>query len=785
MNEAMRAAQRTLALTGSITFPTGVSATLEDILCAIIEEGADGALTPGAVLSAQYTVEIANDKGQWRTEQAIVGSTVQLFLNGDPLGVFQVNAVCAQERSGKIALSGNDSVASELSGTFVDSLSYPATLQEVWMHGISQTRYTWSGVVPNGESIIDSAPEWGNISLRGALGRIAQAAGCFVRVNRLGALELVKCAGDVFDVLNADDYFALEEGFDAFGPVEAVSIVPVGAETAIRYGSQTGDALQIRDNPLFIAESPHLNALAEGLLETLSTLSWTRCALTWRGDPAIQIGARICILDTGGKKRECLVSRQTLRFEKGFSSVIECAIPNSDSSGVPRAITPEGGVNADRLIGRVDGGLLRAGTVVSRALAAGSVTAEKLAAGSVCAESIQAGAVTADKIASGALTAEEIRAVTAHLEDVVSRETVTDKLYAALIRAHLMAVKHITAQNIQTDALGAALAEFVELTARVGKFDLAAAENLLSGALILKSGVADSMTIENLAVTGANLLNATVDRLILKGEDGLYYRICIGSNGVVSSETVEVAADEAKQGETADGRRIVETSANIVALNAQTVRAQEAVLSAIFTECLTAGKITAGEAVLASASVPALCVASMKALGNGIDISANEAIAMTVQSVDAVSEAAETATTRAENALKEISEAQEKMEALQSGFDEMQLNNTQIQNQLALTKEGLRVVQSAEMDLDGRIRTIESGVHMRGAAVEIYTSESAYRNILTNDGWRITENGAAVIACAETKLTAPRVQVTDALILGGIAMKTGADGHTRMLKYNA
>ena len=784
MKEEMRAAKRTLALTGTITFPTGTETALADILSYTVEEGADGALMPGAVLSAQYTLELANDQMQWRAEMPIIGSTVQMALNGSPFGVFEVNAVSARERSGRIVFSGNDSAASELSGAFADSLAYPATLREIWLHAIAQTRYGWSGDVPNGDGIVDTPPDWGEISLRGALGRIAQAAGCFVRVNRSGALELVKCAGAAADTLNADDYFTLEEGFDTFGPVQAVSIVPAGAETAIRFGAETGDALWIQENPLFMAESVHLNALAQGLVGALSGLAWTRCALTWRGSPDIQIGTRICIADTRGQTRECLVSRQTLRFENGFSSEIECAVPDNDTSGVPRAITPEGNVNADRLVGTVNGGLLRAGSVVTQALAAGSVTAEKLAAGSVYADAVQAGAITADKIATGALTAEEIRAVTAHLEKVVSGETVTDELYAALVRACALAVRSITANNIQTDALGAALAEFASLAATAGKFDLAAVQNLLSDALILKSGVASSMQIENLAVTGANLLNATVDRLILKGEDGLYYRIVIAADGEMAAETVTVSDDEAAKGETADGRKIAETAENIAQLNAQTVQAQEAVLRTIFAECLSAGKITAIEAVMASACVPSLSVTSLKALGSGIDISANQAITLMVQDVNAVSEAAETATTKAENALEEIGDTQETVNAVKTDMEELTGQTSDIQNRLALTQEGLSVVQTAEADLSGRMQTIESGVHIRGAAVEIYTSESAYRNILTNDGWKITENGAAVIQCAETKLTAPRVQVTDALILGGLALRAGADGHVRVLKYN-
>lgn len=112
MNESMRADLRAIGVTGEIVFPTGASAELDEVISVRIEEGADGALLPGSVLSARYSVALANDSGQWREggsvrgTRPIVGSTVKLFLNTLPMGVFKVDSVSALERSGRAVLSG-------------------------------------------------------------------------------------------------------------------------------------------------------------------------------------------------------------------------------------------------------------------------------------------------------------------------------------------------------------------------------------------------------------------------------------------------------------------------------------------------------------------------------------------------------------------------------------------------------------------------------------------------------------------------------------------------------
>lgn len=788
MNDEMRAPMRAIGVSGTIVFPTGVQAELADILSVLIEEGADGALLPGAVLSARYTVLVANDSGQWREGGSIrgarplVGSTIQLFIAAGekklPLGVFQVDSVRAQERSGSVVFSGSDSIASELGEAFQDALAYPKTLQQVWEHWLSRTRYEFAGTIPNGDAIIDSAPDWNGASLRSAAGMIAQAAGCFVRVNRSGSLEMVKCAGDSVGALTGDDYFSLEEGFDGFGPIQALSIVPAGAETATRFGSETGDALEIDGNPLMTAGGAHFSALAEGLLSQLTGLEWTRASFVWRGDPALEVGMRVTLTDTYGAARECAITRQTLRFDGGFSATVQCEIPQTDTSGVPRAITPEGGVNADRLVGAVDGGLLRAGTVVARALAAGSVTAEKIASG----------AITADKIAAGALTAEEIRALTAHLEKVAAEELTADALYAALAKVQALAADSITADTIQTDALAAALGRFVSLYAGTGEFDLATIQNLLSNALILQEGVADSMMITNLAVTSANLLNATIDKLVLKGSDGKYYRVFIGADGTIQTEEVTVTDGEIEAGETGDGRQIVATTANVGSLNATTVKASQAIIGTIFTESLTAGKITANEALIASMTAPLIYTTAITALGNSLDLSANESIRLTVQGVrddiDEVSGATETALGLAEVAQETADNAQETANGAQESANQANERAGALETQLTLTQEGLSIVRTETIPgLESRVETIESGVHISGSEIGIYASDSPFRNTITNNGWVISEDGAPIITCAETKLTAPRITVSDAFIIGGLAWKPGEDKHVRLLKY--
>lgn len=483
------------------------------------------------------------------------------------------------------------------------------------------------------------------------------------------------------------------------------------------------------------------------------------------------------------------------------------------NSGITSWQIPSGFSGSKIASGTLEGSALKDAIISARHVQAESINTDALQAACVTAVKIAAGAITADKLDAETVDAKIANLVVANIQNAniewadieklnaaiagISKAHITDadidwasieNLTAAVASIAEAKIENATITIAQIENLEAEIANIVALTVSTGTFDLADIKNLLSSALILQEGIADSMMITNLAVTSANLLNATIDKLVLKGADGKYYRVFIGADGAIQTEEVTVTEGEIEAGETEEGRQIVATTANVESLNATTIKASEAIIGTIFTESLTAGKITANEALIASATIPVLYATAITALGNSLDLSANESIRLTVQGVrddvDSASDAAETALGLAEVAQDAANSAQTAAESAQETANQANETAAEIQTQLEITKNGLSVIQNETVpDLDGRVKTLESGVHISGAEIGIYTSESPYRNTITNSGWVISENGTPIIECAETKLTAPRVQVTDALIIGSLAWKSTSDKHMRLLKY--
>ena len=716
MTQALRAGARRLELAATLTLETGEAVALDgsDILSVEIQEGADAALTPGCVLSANAVMTLDNAGGRWLGLEgercALQGATAQLalrVLDGEtwrcaPMGVYIIDRVSACEQKAVIRASGSDSVSSELAPAFEDRLSYPATLEQLWRHAVSQTRYEWDDSVPNGGATIDARPEWGEISVRQAMGFIAQAAGCFVQVDREGALRLAPCRRVTPQAaLTPDCYMSLTRGFERFGPVNALRVLPMpDAERnqealIVTADAAAGETLTVQNNPLFVHGAAHLRALAEGMLGELSGLTLTKAEFRWRGDPAVGVGSRVEVTDTRGEAHAATVTRQTLRFDGGLTATCACETPNLDGSGVRRLITPEGGLDAGHLVGTLDGGLLAAGSITARTIAAQSITAEHLAAGAVTAQSIEAvrahirqlvaGEITADQlyadlatiaaaeIASATidhaqirdLAAEVARIAAAQIDTAHIREANIDWAAIANLTAQIATIARAqigTASLEQADIdwaritnLSAAIADLadarigratittaqiadltaqiagvIRLSAQRGDFDFAAVRDLVAGAMILTQGVGGTVTIENLLATSAMFVQATLGELVLKGRDGKYYAVSVMADGAISTQEVAVTPGEADAGETATGRPIVETQADIAHLSAGDLHAQSAVIATLFTAALQAEKISASQAFLASATVPELYVTAIRALGDTLDISANESVRTTV-----------------------------------------------------------------------------------------------------------------------------------------------------------
>ena len=277
----------------------------------------------------------------------------------------------------------------------------------------------------------------------------------------------------------------------------------------------------------------------------------------------------------------------------------------------------------------LDGAKLTFGSVGAAQMASDSIRTRHIQAESIVTDSLAAQSVTAEKIAAGAIDAMSINAVTAHINEITAETIDTDALSASIAKLLRVVSEDIQTGRLTTDTLSAVTAGIVTLTAKVGSFDLETVTNLVSQALVLQKGLANTMTITNLAVTSANLLNATIGKLVLLGEDGLYYEVGVGTNGTIHTSEYVPTQQELDDGKTTDGRAIVtDETINAQTITGETVMANEALFSSVLTAALNAGQITANEAMIASASIPMLYVTSVKALGDIIDISANQSITM-------------------------------------------------------------------------------------------------------------------------------------------------------------
>lgn len=275
----------------------------------------------------------------------------------------------------------------------------------------------------------------------------------------------------------------------------------------------------------------------------------------------------------------------------------------------------------------VSGGKIAVGTVGAGQVGSDVISTRHLQSGSVTTQILAAQSITAEKLAAGAVDAQAISALTAKLNAITAQTIDTDTLMAALAQVNRLAASEISSGSVTADTLAAAYASIVAAQFRAGTFDLATVTNLVASALTLQQGQANSMMITNLAVMSANLVNATIGKLVMRGDDDKYYEIGVGANGVISTAEITPTQQEIDAGEMSDGRGIiVEDSISAQSITGETIMAQEAVINQILTDALNAGQITAGDALIASASIPTLYTTSIEAIGTTIDISANDSI---------------------------------------------------------------------------------------------------------------------------------------------------------------
>lgn len=388
-------------------------------------------------------------------------------------------------------------------------------------------------------------------------------------------------------------------------------------------------------------------------------------------------------------------------------------------------------------------------------------------------------------ISRAGISLTKIQGVDAELARITQAEIGKVKIGAAQIQDLKAQVAQIVTAVIQTavidwaqiEELKAAIIEVLHAEIQVGTFTLAEVENLLAEALVLKKGTAESMYITNLAVTSANLLSAMLGKLVLKGEDGKYYQVMIGADGTIHTQEVQPSEAEIEAGETESGQGIVDTSANFADLTAQNIKGNEAIFQTILAQSLTAGKLTAGEAMIASATIPTLYATSIQAIGNSLDLSANESISLivggNVQALEGL-----------------IYDAQEQLGDIESALGNKADQETvlRLSTELTQTAQGItavinrvETVESENAEVGEILAAYQLTFRIDASGVTIGKSNSGFDVRIDNEKLSFRENGQEIAYVSNSQLFITAAEITQSLTIGNYRFSRMEDGSLALL----
>ena len=385
------------------------------------------------------------------------------------------------------------------------------------------------------------------------------------------------------------------------------------------------------------------------------------------------------------------------------------------------------------------------------------------------------------------LTAEMARIATAAIGKATIEAAQIHDLQAQVAKIATAAIQDATIQTAQIENLSAVVAELLHAEIKVGAFDLAEVKNLLSEALALEQGTAGSMYITNLAVTSANLLSAMLGKLVLKGEDGKYYQVMIGADGTIQTQEVQPSQGEIEAGETEGGLGIVETTANFANLTAQNIKGNEAIFQTILAQSMTAGKLTAGEALIASATIPTLYATSIQAIGNSLDLSANQSITTLVGGKANAADVAGSV-----GALEEmISQASSELDGLEQALagkagEEMFV---QLSTELKQTSQSITAIISQVAGLEGASEAADALLaqyqlffRMDASGVTIGKSNSDFDVRIDNTKLSFRENGQEIAYVSNSQLYITAAEVTQKLTIGNYSFTRLSDGSLALVR---
>lgn len=299
-------------------------------------------LVPGVCACSEAEAVLLNLDGAldgvFQTGQELIPHLGFLTENGEetvPMGVFAITSV--ENQDGKITLKLSDRmlrleqpVTIETQGSNpvlrfgekARTLYLPYTLAALFsgLCYVMDMEFT-SITFPNNTYVPGNVLE-GETSGRNLLAYIAQAAGCFARMDRNGRLELKSyTAADA--PLGLDDYFTVKEaGFS----VPAITALTVRAEEGDvgRTIGEPGVSYVITGNPLLYGLNGMTNyaPIMQNILDGMGARPYAPMEIEARGNPAVQAGDILTAALRDGRTAALPVMTHTLTYNGGLRDTL-------------------------------------------------------------------------------------------------------------------------------------------------------------------------------------------------------------------------------------------------------------------------------------------------------------------------------------------------------------------------------------------------------------------------------------------------------------------------------
>ena len=305
---------------GSSTVLTG--ATIQDITLDEIVNSTE-ALTCGCACSNKITVNLINPSTDIAYDEADFTAEVGLLVTPPstyewvPLGKFYAAVPETTNDFKNLKITAYDGFC-KMAGIYNATVPENTTLQAIY-DDLRTQLYAQCGITLKARTLPSYAVTFPylEISYAGAIGYVAGCLGEVARFDRNGQLELVWYSNSGQTITRDLQYMS---GFKRTTnkPLTVTSLSTGTTDNPIVRGDGANGTNITFENPYITA------AMADSVYNKVNNLIYTPCQVKWRGNPAIQAGDIVEVLDKDNVPHNVLVMSQTLKIGGGLNATIDC-----------------------------------------------------------------------------------------------------------------------------------------------------------------------------------------------------------------------------------------------------------------------------------------------------------------------------------------------------------------------------------------------------------------------------------------------------------------------------